>query len=61
MQVFLIDKNRHDRSDVRNDSAEILSVSVPNINKYWIFYFKSVNMYFAGTYYKSARSGTEIY
>jgi hypothetical protein len=42
---------------MRNDSAEILSVTVPILIKTGFSFFKSVRIYFAGTDYKSARSG----
>ncbi|SHF93167.1 DUF2225 domain-containing protein [Flavobacterium aquidurense] len=50
---------------MRNDSTEILSLpvsilintNVKSIVKNWIFFFRFVKIYFAGTDYKSARSG----
>ncbi|KFF15173.1 hypothetical protein IW20_16075 [Flavobacterium hydatis] len=42
---------------MRNYSAEILSVPVPILIKIGFSFFKSVKIYFAGTDYKSARSG----
>jgi len=45
---------------MHNDNAEILTVPVPILLNIFFLFFKSVKIYFAGTDYKSARSGLQI-